>query len=314
MILAGVLLKMGGYGLIRLNMGLLDHAHIYFAPVLAMLGVVNIVYGAVNSFAQTNMKRRLAFSSVSHMGFVLIGIASFTDVGISGAMLQMLSHGLIASVLFFLAGVTYDRTHTMLLNEMGYIGRVMPKVFALFTVGALASLALPGMSGFASEISIFVGMTSSDVYSSTFRTVTVFLAAVGVILTPIYLLSMLRQIFYACEGNPSCDISDISLKAQGNQEVVCFGTNCLLPSEADFSDASPREVFIAACFLVPIIAIGAYPKFATNLYDATTVAINSQMLVAREQIAFTNNDQIFAEQSSFPTLSKVNSREIIANK
>ena len=314
MILAGVLLKMGGYGLIRLNMGLLDHAHIYFAPVLAMLGVVNIVYGAVNSFAQTNMKRRLAFSSVSHMGFVLIGIASFTDVGISGAMLQMLSHGLIASVLFFLAGVTYDRTHTMLLNEMGYIGRVMPKVFALFTVGALASLALPGMSGFASEISIFVGMTSSDVYSSTFRTVTVFLAAVGVILTPIYLLSMLRQIFYACEGNPSCDISDISLKAQGNQEVVCFGTNCLLPSEADFSDASPREVFIAACFLVPIIAIGAYPKFSTNLYDATTVAINSQMLVAREQIAFTNNDQIFAEQSSFPTLSKVNSREIIANK
>ena len=314
MILAGVLLKMGGYGLIRLNMGLLDHAHIYFAPVLAMLGVVNIVYGAVNSFAQTNMKRRLAFSSVSHMGFVLIGIASFTDVGISGAMLQMLSHGLIASVLFFLAGVTYDRTHTMLLNEMGYIGRVMPKVFALFTVGALASLALPGMSGFASEISIFVGMTSSDVYSSTFRTVTVFLAAVGVILTPIYLLSMLRQIFYACEGNPSCDISDISLKAQGNQEVVCFGTNCLLPREADFSDASPREVFIAACFLVPIIAIGAYPKFATNLYDATTVAINSQMLVAREQIAFTNNDQIFAEQSSFPTLSKVNSREIIANK
>lgn len=82
-------------------MGLLDHAHVYFAPILAMLGVINIVYGAVNSFAQTNMKRRLAFSSVSHMGFVLIGIASFTDLGISGAMLQMLSHGLIASVLFF---------------------------------------------------------------------------------------------------------------------------------------------------------------------------------------------------------------------
>jgi NAD(P)H-quinone oxidoreductase subunit 4 len=320
MILAGVLLKMGGYGLIRLNMGLLDHAHVYFAPVLAMLGVINIVYGAVNSFAQVNMKRRLAFSSVSHMGFVLIGIASFTDLGISGAMLQMLSHGLIASVLFFLAGVTYDRTHTMLMTEMGYIGKVMPKVFALFTVGALASLALPGMSGFASEISIFVGMTSSDVYSSTFRTVTVFLAAVGVILTPIYLLSMLRQIFYAsdanptCDINPSCDISDISLKAQGNQDVVCFGTNCVLPSEAEFSDARPREVFIAVCFLVPIIAIGAYPKMATNLYDATTTAINSQMRFAHEQVALIRNKETFAEQSSFPTLSEVKSKTVVANK
>ena len=308
MILAGVLLKMGGYGLIRINMGLLDHAHVYFAPVLAMLGVINIIYGAVNSFAQTNMKRRLAFSSVSHMGFVLIGIASYTDLGISGAMLQMLSHGLIAAVMFFLAGVTYDRTHTMLMNEMGYIGKVMPKVFALFTVGALASLALPGMSGFASEISVFVGMTSSDVYSSTFRTVTVFLAAVGVILTPIYLLSMLRQIFYASDGNPSCDInptcdiSDISLKSQGNQDVVCFGTNCVLPINAEFSDARPREVFIAVCFLVPIIAIGAYPKLMTNMYDATTVAINSQVRLAHEQVAVVKDAQIIAEQLSAPSL------------
>jgi len=308
MILAGVLLKMGGYGLIRINMGLLDHAHVYFAPVLAMLGVINIIYGAVNSFAQTNMKRRLAFSSVSHMGFVLIGIASYTDLGISGAMLQMLSHGLIAAVMFFLAGVTYDRTHTMLMNEMGYIGKVMPKVFALFTVGALASLALPGMSGFASEISVFVGITSSDVYSSTFRTVTVFVAAVGVILTPIYLLSMLRQIFYASDGNPSCDInptcdiSDISLKSQGNQDVVCFGTNCVLPINAEFSDARPREVFIAVCFLVPIIAIGAYPKLMTNMYDATTVAINSQVRLAHEQVAVVKDAQIIAEQLSAPSL------------
>jgi NAD(P)H-quinone oxidoreductase subunit 4 len=321
MILAGVLLKMGGYGLIRLNMGLLEHAHVYFAPVLAMLGVVNIVYGAVNSYAQTNMKRRLAFSSVSHMGFVLIGIASFTDLGISGAMLQMISHGLIASVLFFLAGVTYDRTHTMLLNEMGYIGKVMPKVFALFTVGALASLALPGMSGFASEIAVFVGLTSSDVYSSTFRTVTVFLAAVGVILTPIYLLSMLRQIFYACEGNPtcdinpSCDISDISLKSQGNQDVVCFGTSCVLPSEADFSDARPREVFIAVCFLVPIIAIGAYPKMATNIYDATTVAINTQMRLAHNQFAESKNSPLLAKQSQkSPLLSEAKESLVLANK
>ncbi|NER81035.1 MAG: NADH-quinone oxidoreductase subunit M, partial [Leptolyngbya sp. SIO1D8] len=179
MVLAGVLLKMGGYGLIRLNLELLPHAHIYFAPILAVLGVINIVYGALNSFAQVNMKRRLAFSSVSHMGFVLLGIASFSDLGISGALLQMLSHGLIASVLFFLAGVTYDRTHTMMMNQMGSIGQSLHRVFTLFTMAAMASLALPGMSGFASEVAVFVGFATSGAYSETFRTVTVCLSAVG---------------------------------------------------------------------------------------------------------------------------------------
>ncbi|MEB3149431.1 MAG: NAD(P)H-quinone oxidoreductase subunit 4, partial [Sphaerospermopsis sp.] len=247
MILAGVLLKMGGYGLIRLNLETLADAHVYFAPVLAILGVVNIIYGALNSFAQNNMKRRLAYSSVSHMGFVLLGIASFTDLGISGAMLQMLSHGLIAAVLFFLAGVTYDRTHTMAMDNMGGVGLIMPKVFALFTIGAMASLALPGMSGFASEIAVFVGVTSSDIYSSTFCTVTVFLAAVGVILTPIYLLDLLRQVFYGNGAALSCDINNSALENQETEGVVCFGTDCLLPTQAVYTDAKPRELFIAAC-------------------------------------------------------------------
>jgi NAD(P)H-quinone oxidoreductase subunit 4 len=306
MILAGVLLKMGGYGLIRLNLQTLHDAHVYFAPILAILGIVNIIYGAFASFGQSNMKRRLAYSSVSHMGFVLLGIASFTDLGISGAMLQMISHGLIAAVLFFLAGVTYDRTHTLALDEMGGIGQVMPKVFALFTAGAMASLALPGMSGFASELSVFVGVTSSDTYSSAFRTVTVFLSAVGLILTPIYLLSMLRQIFYnsgaapTCDIAPSCDLTDIALKREGgDQEAVCFGTSCILPANAKFSDASPREVFIAACFLLPVIAIGFYPKLATQVYDTTTVAVNAEVRQSYAQISQAN-PQLYAQGFSFP--------------
>ena len=255
MILAGVLLKMGGYGLIRFNLELLPNAHVYFAPILAILGVVNIIYGGFNSFGQTNMKRRLAYSSVSHMGFVLLGIASFTDIGVNGALLQMLSHGLIAAVLFFLAGVTYDRTHTMMLDEMGEIGKVMPKVFALFTAGAMASLALPGMSGFAGELSVFVGVATSDLYSPTFRAVTVFLAAVGLILTPIYLLSMLRQMFYSSGVAPTCDVNGVALDV-GDQEAVCFGNSCVMPADAKFFDADWREVLIAFCFLVPIIGIG----------------------------------------------------------
>ncbi|GAA6621676.1 NAD(P)H-quinone oxidoreductase subunit 4 [Scytonema sp. NUACC26] len=302
MILAGVLLKMGGYGLIRLNLELLTDAHICFAPVLATLGVINIIYGALNSFAQNNMKRRLAYSSVSHMGFVLLGIASFTDVGVSGAMLQMLSHGLIAAVLFFLAGITYDRTHTMAMENMGGIAQAMPKVFALFTAGAMASLALPGMSGFVSELQVFVGVSSSDIYSPTFCTVMVFLAAVGVILTPIYLLSMLKQVFYGT-GKVTCDINNARLENQEDEGTVCFGTDCLLPTESVYSDAKPRELFIAACFLVLIIGIGVYPKLATQLYDMKTVAVNTQVRQSYVQIA-QENPRVYAKEFFSPRIGE----------
>jgi NAD(P)H-quinone oxidoreductase subunit 4 len=210
--------------------------------------------------------------------------------------LQMISHGLIASVLFFLAGVTYDRTHTMAMNEMGGIGQAMPKVFALFTMGAMASLALPGMSGFASEISVFVGVTTSDLYSSSFRIVTIFLSAVGLILTPVYLLSMLRQVFYNPGAAPTCNLTNPSLSNSGNDEAVCFGTNCVLPTEAVFTDAKPREVFIAACFLVLIIGIGFYPKLATQMYDAKTVAVNAQLRQSYTQIAQANPQKFSVPQ------------------
>lgn len=200
MLLAGILLKMGGYALIRMNVGMLPEAHTVFSPILVILGVVNIVYAALTSFAQRNLKRKIAYSSISHMGFVLIGIACFTDLGMGGALLQMVSHGLIGASLFFLVGATYDRTHTLMLDEMGGVGRRMPKLFAMFTTCSLASLALPGMSGFVAEIMVFLGLSSSDAYSNSFKVVVVFLAAVGVILTPIYLLSMLREIFYGPEN------------------------------------------------------------------------------------------------------------------
>ncbi|MEA5488583.1 MULTISPECIES: NAD(P)H-quinone oxidoreductase subunit 4 [Pseudanabaena] len=263
MVLAGVLLKMGGYALIRFNIEMLPNAHVYFAPLLAVLGVVGIVYGAMAAFAQQNLKRRLAYSSISHMGFILVGLASFNDLGVSGAVLQMLSHGLIAAALFFLAGVTYDRTHTLMMDEMGGIAKIMPKAFALMTASAMASLALPGMSGFVSELKIFLGITTSDVYASNFKVVMIGLAAVGVIITPIYLLSTLRQVFY---GQP----------------------NPALQFDKYVSDAKPREVFIAACLLVPIVAIGLYPKLATQTYDVKTVAVTEQARGAFSLVAQTN--------------------------
>ena len=261
MILAGVLLKMAGYALIRINVEMLPHAHVYFAPVLAVLGVVGIIYASLTAFAQTNLKRRLAYSSIAHMGFVLIGIASFTDMGLSGAVMQMVSHGLIAASLFFLAGVAYDRTHTLMMDEMGGMATQMPKLFALFTAGSMASLALPGMSGFVGEIAVFLGFATSDAYSTPFKVVIILLAAIGVILSPIYLLSMLRTVFYGQE------------KLQEQSDWV---------AELRLVDAKPREAFIALCLIVPIIGIGIYPKLATQTYDVKTVEVAQQ---ARQALA-----------------------------
>ena len=260
MLLAGILLKMGGYALIRMNAEILPEAHAYFAPVLIVLGVVNIIYAALTSFAQRNLKRKIAYSSISHMGFVTIGIASFTDLGMSGAVLQMISHGLIGASLFFLVGATYDRTHTLMLDEMGGVGKRMRKIFAMFTTCSMASLALPGMSGFVAELMIFVGFATSDAYNSTFKVIIIFLMAVGVILTPIYLLSMLREIFYGGENE----------ELVANQKLI---------------DAEPREVFIIACLLIPIIGIGLYPKMLTQVYDSKTLQLTARLRAAVPSLA-----------------------------
>ncbi|MEL6929154.1 MAG: NAD(P)H-quinone oxidoreductase subunit 4 [Cyanobacteria bacterium J06600_6] len=252
MLLAGILLKMGGYALLRMNAGMLPDAHAFFAPALVILGVVNIVYAALTSFAQRNLKRKIAYSSISHMGFVLIGIASFTDLGTSGAMLQMISHGLIGASLFFMVGATYDRSHTLMLDEMGGVGQKMKKIFAMWTTCSFASLALPGMSGFVAELMVFVGFATSDAYNSTFKVCIVFLAAIGVILTPIYLLSMLREMLYGPE----------------NKELV---------DHTNLVDAEPREVFIIACLLIPIIGIGLYPKLVTQIYDSSITKLTARL-------------------------------------
>jgi NAD(P)H-quinone oxidoreductase subunit 4 len=171
----------------------------------------------------------------------------------------MISHGLIAAALFFLSGVTYERTHTLAMEKMGGIARSMPKTFALFTVGSMASLALPGMSGFVGEITIFLGLSTSDAYSNSFKIVIVLLSAVGIMLTPIYLLSMLRRVFYG-ENNE--------------------------PAAAAYWDAKPREIFITVCLLIPIVGIGIYPKIATQTYDATTLAVANhlqQVMVAQTE-------------------------------
>ena len=252
MLLAGVLLKMGGYALLRFNVQMLPEAHATLAPALVILGIVNIVYGALNAFAQDNVKRRIACSSVSHMGFVLVGIGAVDALGISGAMLQMVSHGLIAAAMFFVTGVFYERTKTLSIPNMGGLAKALPITFAFFLASSLASLALPGMSGFISEITVFLGITSQEAFTSVFRSITVLLAAIGLVLTPIYLLSMCRRVF--------------------------FGPR--IPALASVADMRPRELVIGLSLLVPTLVIGIWPRIAMDLYEASTNALALQFIAS----------------------------------
>ena len=245
MLLAGVLLKMGGYALLRFNVQMLPDAHLVMAPALIILGIVNIVYGALNAFAQDNVKRRIACSSVSHMGFVLLGIGAVDALSISGAMLQMISHGLIAAAMFFVTACFYERTKTLSIPNMGGLAKVLPITFAFFLASSLASLALPGMSGFISEITVFLGITSQESFTTLFRVTTIVLAAIGLVLTPIYLLSMCRRVF--------------------------FGPR--IPALAFVEDMRPRELVIGLTLLVPTLVIGIWPRIAMDLYEASTDAL-----------------------------------------
>ena len=250
MLLAGILLKMGGYGLVRVNMELLPHAHSLFAPWLVIAGAIQIVYGALTSLSQRNLKRRIAYSSVSHMGFVLVGIGSLTNIGLDGAILQMISHGLIGASLFFLSGISYDRIRTLFLDQMGGIATLMPKIFVLFTSSSIASLALPGTSGFAAELMIFLGIANNDNYSFIFKIIILLIQGIGIILTPIYLLSMLRQMFYGYKS---------------------FGIPITY-----FMDAVPREIFISIFLFLPIIGIGLYPNLVLSIWNTKTDSLLSQ--------------------------------------
>nr|YP_010385668.1 NADH dehydrogenase subunit D [Krameria erecta]UPN63363.1 NADH dehydrogenase subunit D [Krameria erecta] len=239
MLLAGILLKMGAYGLVRINMELLPHAHSIFSPWLMIVGTLQIIYAASTSLGQYNVKKRIAYSSVSHMGFIIIGIGSISDMGLNGAFLQIISHGFIGAALFFLAGTSYDRIRFIYLEEMGGMAILIPKIFTMFSILSMASLALPGMSGFVAELIVFFGIITSQKYLLMPKILITCVMAIGMILTPIYSLSMLRQMFY--------------------------GYKLFNASNSSFFDSGPRELFVSISILLPVIGIGIYPDFVFSL-------------------------------------------------
>ncbi|HEX6263100.1 MAG TPA: NADH-quinone oxidoreductase subunit M [Actinomycetota bacterium] len=224
-LLAGVLLKIGAYGLIRFNLGLFPEASMYFRELVLVLAAIGIVYGGVVALIQRDVKRLVAYSSVSHLGFVVLGIFAGSVQGMSGGVIQMLNHGLTTGALFLLVGMLYERTHTRDLDRLGGLARQAPVFAGVFLVVALSSLALPGLNGFVGEFLILLGsFFSARPYAVV--------AAIGLILSAIYLLWAYQRMMHG-EERPELD---------------------------GFRDLSGREYLVLVPILALIVAIGVYPK------------------------------------------------------
>jgi len=195
-ILAGVLLKMGAYGFLRIAIPFFPDAALRFAPLIGVLAVVGIVYGALVSMVQPDLKKLVAYSSVSHLGFVMLGVAALTPTALVGSVYQMLNHGISTGALFFLVGMLYDRRHTRLISEFGGLKAVMPWFSAVFLMISLSSIAVPGFNGFVGEFLILVG-------SWPFSPWMVAVASLGVILAAGYILWMVKRVFYGEVKNPA---------------------------------------------------------------------------------------------------------------
>jgi NADH-quinone oxidoreductase subunit M len=234
-ILAGALLKMGGYGMIRLCVTIFPEVALHYAPLLVAFAVVSVLYGAAVTLRQKDLKRLIAYSSVSHMGYVLLGIFALSQVSLTGATLQMFSHGIITGLLFAMVGLVYDKSHERNLDNLGGLARQMPVIVVVFSIAGLASLGLPGTSGFAAEFITFVGSYSSAAVEGI-RLYTI-LGVFGIVLTAGYILWMLQRVFYGPPLDKFSGVPDAN-----NIEKVCI-----------FS------------FVGAIMLVGIYPAILTDV-------------------------------------------------
>ena len=196
-ILAGVLLKMGTYGFTRFNLPLFPEASVQAAPLIAVLAIIGIIYGAIVSFAQTDVKKLVAYSSISHLGFVMLGIFSLNEIGIQGAILQGVNHGLSTGALFFIVGFIYEQRHTRELSEFGGLWKSIPIFAVLSLVVSLSSMGLPGLNGFVGEFSILLGSMGSEALAIDGGRSWIYtaFATTGVILAAVYLMTMYQGVF-----------------------------------------------------------------------------------------------------------------------
>src|SRR6266516_6418160 len=210
MLHAGVLMKLGAYGVVRLGLGLLPDGTQEWVWLVGAIACVNIVYGALSAMAQTDLKYVIAYSSVSHMGVVMLGLATLTETGLNGSVFQMFAHGIMTGLFFALVGLVYEKAHSRAIFSIGGFGQMMPGIATAFTIGGLSSLGLPGTSGFAAELLTFIGAWRSA------HNWWLFPAVAGTFLTAVYVLRVAKQIFW---GSPSSHFHDVQ-DARGPEWVA----------------------------------------------------------------------------------------------
>ena len=247
-ILAGVLLKMGTYGLLRFNLGLFPNAAREWAWLIIILAVIGIIYGALVAMVQPDVKRLVAYSSVSHMGFVVLGLFSFTELGMQGALYQMLNHGVSTGALFLFVGFIYERRHTRAISEFGGLATPMPWFATLFVIASLSSIGLPFLNGFVGEFLILIGTWTSRAVAHSWI-VTMF-AATGVIWAAVYMLWMLQRVVFGKITNEE---------------------------NASLLDLNKRELGLIFPLLLLMLFMGVYPRVFLDRSKSSVVAIRDRV-------------------------------------
>jgi NADH-quinone oxidoreductase subunit M len=247
-ILAGVLLKMGTYGLLRFNLGLFPGMARKFAPVMITLAVIGIIYGALVAMVQPDVKRLVAYSSVSHMGFVVLGLFSFTELGMQGALYQMLNHGVSTGALFLFVGFIYERRHTRQISDFGGLSTPMPWFSTLFVIASLSSIGLPFLNGFVGEFLIMIGSWTSVAVQHSW--IVTMLAGTGVIWAAVYMLWMLQRVVFGPVTNPE---------------------------NAKLRDLNAREVGLLIPLLALMLFMGVYPRVFLDRSQASVEEVRARI-------------------------------------
>jgi NADH-quinone oxidoreductase subunit M len=241
---------MGTYGFLRFNLSMFPSASVQLAPWIAVLAVIGIIYGAMVSYAQKDVKKLVAYSSVSHLGFVMLGLFAINLQGIEGGILQMINHGISTGALFLLVGMIYERRHTRDMDAFGGLWKVMPVYAVLTLIVTLSSMGLPGLNGFVGEFTILLGAFGSDVLNSPWFAA---LAAIGVILAAVYLLYMFQKLFLG------------EVDKEENRKLL---------------DMNAREIVTMVPLIILIFWIGLYPSPFFNLMEASVTKLVESIQVA----------------------------------